>query len=235
MPDERLRSYIYCYWQLKTILPLATPFNYCVIADGCIDIFFECDTPAENYIMGFSTTAAEFSLGCSFNYVGIRFLPSAFPALFDVNAAELSNKVELLSVVKRPLANVSVLNFDSGISMAETKLAFDNYFLKVISSISIKADARFMQALQIILSRHGILQVEKDLPLPISSRHLRRLFEYYIGGTPKVFSNVVRFQNTIKSSLKNNFVSCDGYYDQAHLIKAFKTLYGQTPGKALKN
>lgn len=53
LPDVRLQSYIYCYWQLQTTQPLAKQFNYRVVADGCIDIFFELNNPEENFVMGF--------------------------------------------------------------------------------------------------------------------------------------------------------------------------------------
>jgi AraC-like DNA-binding protein len=234
-PDERLRSYIYCYWQIKTTSPLSLPFTYRVVADGCIDIFFERDTPTENYVTGFSTTAAEFLLGHSFTYIGIRFLPGIFPAFFNIDASVLTNNVAPLYAIERSLADLISLHFGSRISMTQATSLFDNYFLKIIDTRPAKTDSRFLEALQIITSRQGMLHLEKDLDVAISSRHLRRLFEYYIGGTPKAFSNIVRFQNTLKGILRNNLISRHGYYDQAHFIKAFKTMYGQTPGKALKN
>ena len=55
LPDIRLQKFIYCYWQLRTVQKLAEPFNYRIVADGCIDIFFELNNPQENYVMGFCT------------------------------------------------------------------------------------------------------------------------------------------------------------------------------------
>ncbi|MEY8863036.1 helix-turn-helix domain-containing protein [Tenacibaculum singaporense] len=73
----------------------------------------------------------------------------------------------------------------------------------------------------------------------LSTRQLQRVFNYYIGTTPKAFSNVVRFQQVLSEvtsaqSLKNNKLYLDlGFFDQAHFIKHFKTFYGVTPSKAL--
>ncbi len=77
---------MYCFWQLKTLEPLKNDFVYKVVSDGCIDIFFEHNHPAQNFVMGFCKTYTEFPIGKSFDYVGIRFFPSAFPILFDFNA-----------------------------------------------------------------------------------------------------------------------------------------------------
>ena len=53
VPNQPLQEFIYCYWQLKTHKPLSEQFNYRVVADGCIDIFFGLNTPEESFVMGF--------------------------------------------------------------------------------------------------------------------------------------------------------------------------------------
>ena len=62
LPHTRLHTFIYCYWQLKTIQPLTTPFVYRVVADGCIDVFFEISIPNESFVMGFCRKFTEFPL-----------------------------------------------------------------------------------------------------------------------------------------------------------------------------
>ncbi|WP_346770839.1 DUF6597 domain-containing transcriptional factor, partial [Flavobacterium filum] len=91
-PDDTISNIIYCYWELKTNERLNDPFTYRVVADGCIDIFFQLDNPSENFVMGFCKKYTEFPLDNYFHYIGIRFLPTMFPALFKVNAKELSNR-----------------------------------------------------------------------------------------------------------------------------------------------
>jgi len=49
LPAERLQNLVYCYWELKSNLPLSRSFHYTVVADGCIDIFFELTNPQENF------------------------------------------------------------------------------------------------------------------------------------------------------------------------------------------
>ncbi len=238
LPDNALQGFIYCYWQLCTSAPLDEPFLYRVVADGCIDIFFELHSPSENFVMGFCKKYTEFPLEDSFDYVGVRFLPTMFPQLFKINASELSNRFESLDAVIPGTAQFIASAFEPGLSPAEIKRRLDDYFLHWIAGIDFNHDTRLYGALAVILQNFGVLNVEKDLDTGLSPRQLRRLFEYYIGDSAKTFSQVVRFQNILRAkpsqqSLRENKLFYDnGYYDQAHFIKEFKNLYGVTPGNA---
>ncbi|ACT93185.1 AraC family transcriptional regulator [Dyadobacter fermentans] len=238
LPETALQGIIYCYWRLRTTQPLDEPFFYRVVADGCIDIFFELNNPRENFVMGFCKKYTEFPLENSFDYVGVRFLPTMLPQLFKVNAAGLSNRFENLDVVIPRTARFIASDFGPDLPEKDIKARFDRYFLKLLQSAEFDHDPRLYGALAIILQNFGVLNVEKDLDTGLSPRQLRRLFEFYIGDSAKTFSQVVRFQNILRAkpsqqSLRENKLFYDnGYYDQAHFIKEFKNLYGVTPGKA---
>jgi AraC-like DNA-binding protein len=236
-PDQLLQNYIYCYWTLKSNAPLINPFNYLVVADGCIDIFIDASSPIDSYIMGFCNKYTQFLLENSFHYIGIRFLPSIFPAMFNVDAMELSNQVEYLELVVPKLASFvsAVLSQEEQVANIDEHL--NRFFIHHLNSISLRHDGRLNMAVNLILKDPGMVNLEKSLDVGISSRQLRRLFQYYIGDCPKMFSQVIRFQkelSTITSSNRrpvNNPELNMNYYDQAHHIKTFKNFYGLTPGK----
>jgi AraC-like DNA-binding protein len=114
----------------------------------------------------------------------------------------------------------------------------DKYFLNHLSKTALTTDNRLYNAINIILQKRGVLNIETDLDIGISPRQLRRLFEFYIGDSAKAFSKVVRFQTILHAkpsvqSLRENKLFFDsGYYDQAHFIKEFKSFYGITPTQA---
>jgi len=239
LPSIVLQDYIYCYWQLKTTEKLTSQFNYKVVADGCIDIFFELNSSKKSFVMGFCKKYTEFPLESEFNYIGIRFLPTMFPQLFNVNASELSNKFESLeSIVPKTFKYISV-HFHKELNRAAIKILLDEHFSSIILKIDFDLDSRLYNAINIILKNYGVLNVT-EIDTGISDRQLRRLFRYYIGDTAKTFSKVVRFQNILKAkpsnqSLKNNKLFYDiGYYDQSHFIKDFKNFYGVTPSKVFQ-
>jgi AraC-like DNA-binding protein len=238
LPHLQLQPFIYCYWELQTTEPLTETFHYRVVADGCIDLFFEQDNPSENFVMGFCKTYTEFALSPSFHYTGVRFLPTMFPQLFHINASELSNRFEMLQAVVPDLANYIQTHFTAQQTQTEIKDLLDTYFLKQLNKASFNFDNRLYDALQLILKHDGVISIEKDLNTGISPRQLRRLFEFYIGDSAKTFSKVVRFQQILRAkpstqSLRKNKLFFDaGYSDQAHFIKEFKYFYGVTPSKA---
>lgn len=188
--------------------------------------------------MGFSTSFAEFSLAKIFNYTGIRFLPSAFPLLFNLNASELTNQfANLKHVIPKLSCRLSQI-FLQTTSLVKIKSLLDHYFLQTLERTDLHIDGRFFEAIELILQSKGTLNIEKNISRGISQRQLRRLFDFYIGSNPKSFSRVVRFQNFLnvgysaKCLRKDKMFLDAGYYDQSHFIKDFKSMSGLTPAKA---
>lgn len=238
LPDIGLQDFIYCYWQLKSELHLAEAYPYRVVADGCIDIFFELDDPGANYLMGLSSCYTEFQLNNSFNYIGIRFLPTKFTQLYGISAAELTDLCEPMEQVLPETSSFIRDNFSTEMGATGIVNLLDDYFLNLLQHSRLKNDSRIAHAMEIILQSAGVLNVERDLDVGLSPRQLSRLFEYYTGDTVKSFSKIVRFQNYIRkqsasgSPEQGQHYLDAGYYDQAHFIKEFKRLYGTTPFKA---
>lgn len=238
LPDVALQPFIYCYWELKTVSPLVQPYLYRVVADGCIDIYFEAGNPQESYLMGFCRKYTEFPLEPSFHYFGVRFLPAMFPLLFKAKASEFSHCFLKLTDVVPHLSSHIEETYCEYPTQESIKKLLDSFFIRHISKYDFDIDNRFFRSMNIILKNSGVLNVESDLDTGISSRQLRRLFEFYIGDNVKTFSKVVRFQNILRAkpsthSLRNNKLFFDaGFYDQSHFIKDFRNFFGVTPAKA---
>ncbi|WP_281615337.1 helix-turn-helix domain-containing protein [Flammeovirga sp. SubArs3] len=239
-PKKEIEDFIYCFWQLKTKKSLENDYNYRVVSDGCIDIFFDHKKPIENFVMGFCRKFVQFPIGKEFNYIGIRFLPSAFTHLFGVDAKSISNQSQELNSILPDFSKWITSEIRPEESFENITKILNEKLLGLSQKQSIAYDHRFLDALNLIFKCHGFLDTEKDLTIGLSPRQLRRIFNFYIGTTPKSFSNVVRFQHILntkpsKQSLKENKLYFDvGFFDQAHFIKSFKTFYGVTPSEAFR-
>ncbi|GLR17862.1 helix-turn-helix domain-containing protein [Portibacter lacus] len=237
-PCRSLENLIFCYWQLKTSRPLKEDYEYRVVADGCIDIFFDLNNPVDSSVMGFCRKFTTFPIGKDFNYIGIRFFPSIFSQLFSVNAKALSNKSTPLTEVQPQLARLIKDSFSPSHQLHEIASVFNNFLGQFIKDHKFDLDGRFYDAINIILLSKGKVDIETELNTGLSPRQLRRVFNYYIGTTPKSFSKVVRFQYILNASHSNKDLKTNkyyyemGYYDQAHFIKEFKNYYGVTPKEA---
>ncbi len=233
-PSLLLSNYIHCFWQLKTEKTLANPFNYRVVSDGCIDVFFDLSNTEDNFVMGFCKGFKEFAIGTEFNYIGIRFYPSIFPSLFKTSAKEISNSDIPLTQIEKGfssfISSIKSNHLDNAIAQIET------YLIQLVQASKASIDLRFFNAFLKILEAKGNIETENQLDTGLSPRQLRRLFNYYIGTTPKSFSLVVRFQYVLNELLRskdfNSSIFLDaGFYDQAHFIKNFSQFYGISPMK----
>lgn len=239
-PSKEIEDIIYCFWQLRTPKPLKNDYDYRVVSDGCIDIFFDHKRPTENFVMGFCRKFVQFPIGNEFDYVGIRFLPSAFPYLFGIDAKYLSNQSQELSKILPSFSEWIYSKIKPMDSFESTTKVLNNKILRLSQSHDVNYDHRFLDSLNLIFKKKGYLDTGKDLNTGLSPRQLRRVFNFYIGTTAKSFSNVVRFQHILNSkpsrqSLKENKLYFDvGFFDQAHFIKNFKTFYGVTPSEAFR-
>ena len=237
-PNKEIENFIYCFWQLKTQKPLNKDYNYRVVSDGCIDIFFDNKQPTENFVMGFCRKFVQFPIGKEFDYIGIRFLPSAFTHLFGVDAKILSNQSQELNKVLPNFSEWIYSNIKPTDSFENITKILNEKIIEISKNRNIHFDNRFLDSLNQIFQKNGYLNTEKDLNTGLSPRQLRRIFNFYIGTTAKSFSNVVRFQHILnakpsKQSLKENKLYFDvGFFDQAHFIKNFKTYYGVSPSEA---
>ncbi|GJH40008.1 transcriptional regulator [Capnocytophaga sp. HP1101] len=231
VPTEALQPFIYCYWELKTNTNLATTFTYRVIADGCVDIFFNLTNPQESSLMGFCKNYTEFPMEGEFHYIGIRFLPAVFPLLFEQDASEVRQQEIPLRDIVPSLATFIVQHCYQH-SAKEIREQLDHYFINYLAGKNLRIDNRFFVALKTILQHKGTTPIH-TLNTGISNRQLRRLFDYYIGDSPKTFSKIVRFQHILSEKAYHNHSFLDTYYDQAHFIKDFKTFYGDTPSKVI--
>ena len=88
----------------------------------------------------------------------------------------------------------------------------------------------FFDNIENVASRYGI-----------TSRYLQKLFLQYTGLTPKLYSKINRFQNSLRLVTKKEIsltsIAYDcGYFDQSHFIREFKSFTGFTPSAyALEN
>lgn len=239
-PKKPLQDFMYCFWQLKTKQPLDVPFIYRVVSDGCIDIFFNHNNLEESFVMGFCRKYTEFPIGKEFNYIGIRFLPSVFSLIFKIDAKTLSNRDQELKHILPEIAQKITRNIVPSETFSNVVEKLNETVEPYILNQTFNFDNRFLKALHLIFKTSGNIETEHGLDTGLSPRQLRRVFNYYIGTTPKAFGKVVRFQHFLNmkpssQSLKSQKLFFDvGFYDQAHFIKDFKTFYGVTPSKAFK-
>jgi AraC-like DNA-binding protein len=134
-------------------------------------------------------------------------LGSLYPRLLD--STLLNKRIELIEgfLLK-------------GLSIFEKKLDQITLISSVMNELK---QEDFFDNIKNVASRYGI-----------TSRYLQKLFSQHTGLTPKLYSKINRFQNSLQLVAKRNATltaiayEC-GYFDQSHFIKEFKSFTGILP------
>lgn len=227
-PPPELRASVYTYWELRNS-SWAT-LHYPVAADACMDVYASPCIPDEIIVTGYAPSALNFEIHPGDIFFGIRFYPAVLPRLIRQPAHLLYNTSAPASAVSVALHGAFSAAVDGCSSLEEfaTKIA---PFIAAAQGRAPLPDTRLDNAIRQILHSRGTLSVETELQAGLSPRQLRRHFLDYVGGSPKSFCSIVRFQHALAHALHGSEA---GYFDQAHFIREHKKLAGVVPGALLR-
>lgn len=235
-PCKELQSYIRCYWGTENLLIQVenddTP--ELVIPDTCVDIIYHIDHTNNTVTGGFCGindysfhTHGNGTIGHMVSTFAIRFyawrayafaddsLQSTMNGYFDVGS-----RFEWLDKIIRPkLLELRTL---------QEKASFTKQvLLKRLSNV--RENTVVNDTIQNILINKGSLDIANLAKESfVSTRQLERLFQEYVGITPKKLSNLIRYQFLWRDILCEpdfdvlSAVHKFGYADQSHLLREFK-------------
>ncbi len=247
-----LAGIIHCYWSLQTS-PLvvgssqtAAPLLYRVAADACVDVIVDIARPeVPSVIVGATNAPILFPLDYGAEFFGVRFLPSMIQRVFDVHLGEIAYQTlpfeDVIAPNLRGEARIWVECLHKADSFEERNTLTDTFLLHALSLRNFTHDARLLQALDALYASHGTVKIEEEVRKhhAVSPQQLRRIFQASVGLSPKTFARIVRFQAMLKaltqhsrqtSTRNHEGIFFDfGFYDQAHFIHEFQSLYGVSP------
>ena len=169
--------------------------------------------------------------------IGICFYPWAVRTFLKVPPYELTDK----KISLEDIFGTRIISFyEEILNSADHKEAFkiiENYLIKVLHD-SHPIDRMVEDASKRILKSYGTVQLNSLVSAyNISERRFEQRFNESLGVTPKFYSRLARFQNSLR--LLNSGINLTeityqcGYFDQSHFIRDFKLFSGITPNKYL--
>jgi AraC-like DNA-binding protein len=246
-PPESLRGLIECYWMVDD--ETREPQTQKIIPDGYPEIIFHFGDPyriklhkdwelqPKTLLAGQLTRYFYIeNTGTSFVF-GIKFQPSALTHLFDIAMRELTDKV------------VELRKKIPGIHELEPELKRDRDHRRMITIVNdylTRTASGFVpgvvdHAVSLIFSTQGKISIGEICDqTKTGERQLERLFNRYIGLTPKFYCRVIRFSFIFKVIQNKRLSWADlgleaGFYDQPHFIRNFKAFSGEDPSKYFFN
>ncbi|PJN90298.1 helix-turn-helix domain-containing protein [Bacillus sp. mrc49] len=223
------------FYQFKINRDLNHPMS--VVPDGCIDILFCCNpiNPCA-HVCGTVLKYKTINFQANCDYFGVRFLPKQETRQFRYSMKEMIDRqIPLADMIKiDPSIMERIINERD--FRGRIKLFTEEMGKEIFSSNELPAMIDYSLN-KIYLSKGNISMNQLAVETGYSSRYLRKQFDVHVGMPPKLFSQIVRFQNSLHLFLNKpnhsvwDVINESGYYDQSHLINEFKRFGYRTPNK----
>lgn len=234
-PPLQLRPWVQCYWIARQDRLPEASVSETVYPDGGTTLVFNFANDYPDITFFATQTVGKMIFQGSVNRMGIRFHPGgAFQLLGlgmpDVIGSELSAddlSMHSLLQLRDQLAELPHLS--------QRLTLIDQWLLDRVKKNN--ANIGFIQQLlpQLILTPQPLEQLSEHLP--ISRRQLERKFQLEVGFSPNQLKQLhrVKIARTLISQRPEQSLTDigqdAGFYDQAHFIRHFHKITGQTPGE----
>ncbi|MCF7804524.1 MAG: AraC family transcriptional regulator [Candidatus Marinimicrobia bacterium] len=237
LPSPELSPFVENYWSVQWDLRGNEPFTQDVLSHPSIDLVFE---RGNTWIWGVVTGKFTRVIEGKGKVLGVKFCPGGFYPFYGKPVASFTDDVlPFREAFDEDLASLesSILSIGETAQMAE---AGESFLMRHFPEGDPKAIAAGRIVAQ-IQEDTSILRVE-DLAEKVnrSTRTLQRQFRRYIGVSPKWVIQRYRLHEAAEKMANGRAdhwpaLAVDlGYFDQAHFIRDFKTIVGQTPAEYAK-
>ncbi len=246
-PSAHLDPFIDRYWSIESAATAGAPVEP-VLPDGCPEIVFnladrfqripkfgDLETQASAIVSGQLRRRILIRPTGHVELFAVRFRPHAAFGFLGVGMSSLTDQVlPLADVIGAASGEIESQIYQAGdfnkrIAMVEKILT-----AKLVNSNGDSSTAGSLTGM--IASSGGRISVrELGHRSGIGERRIERVFDKYVGVSPKIFARIVRFNGVVRSmEAADSFGLLDtalsfGYYDQSHMIHEFNEFAGTNP------
>ncbi|MCP4340342.1 MAG: AraC family transcriptional regulator [Desulfobulbaceae bacterium] len=243
-----LKKLIKYFWVLKSDHP--TTLNHKLLPVNNIDFILNFSSPIkycseskveETPKYFFSGIRHQYCINHQvgkLNMLGISFFPAGLYPFLKIPLSEFTNRVVELDLVIHKFSSALEERLCFADSVIQQIEILENYLIRLI-------DPRYIPANETFQMVNTFYSVDLDIrtfckQYGVNQRKLERIFNEYIGISPKYFKRLNRFQGVINQILNKKYIDFtsmayeNDYYDQAHFIKDFKSFAGCSPSQFVK-
>lgn len=204
------------------------PVKIPIIPDGCVSVVFKGKNESmKGYLCGVIDEIKKVVLEPGEIFLVFRFQPSAVSSIIDDSANTITNKVvDLKSSIKNGSHILSAANRDM-------ELQHKALLLSKLIRIRMKDDQSnylIRYCTDRIYEKQGNIKIsELGAETGYSERYLGKVFEKYVGVSPKMYCEIMRLQSSLKKLVNEsgqepliNLALDSGFFDHAHMNRCYK-------------
>jgi AraC-like DNA-binding protein len=231
-PSGDIGFFVKHFWIVRWDLTGAEPYLQDVIPNPCVNLVIE---PNKTGIYGAAKYKYSYLIKDKGCVIGVKFKPGGFYPFI---------KQPVSSLINNPLAIRPVFDIEAR-TLEDTMLSHteDAKMVELAESFirpklpeKDPAITLINRIIDRIVEDHWITKVDDICKaFDMNKRKLQRLFDQYVGVSPKWVIKLYRLQNaaeTIDHDKNHDRLKLAvdlGYHDQSHFIKDFKAVIGKTP------
>ena len=190
------------------------------------------------FLYGQTIKPVEISVDGSFRFIIFQLYPYVTKILFDVNPVDIKDDCYDLQAIASLEEKKTIQKLIKSSLLPEQIEIIAGYLLKIADYSAAHKAEGIEEAVKIIVKNKGQISI-KNLTeiLHITERTLQRQFEEHIGMSPKQFAKIVQFNSSKDQISKDAFSTLsevvyeNGYADQSHFIRNFKSFTGIKPSQ----
>ena len=220
------------YWMVEWHLGDCGPHLQETLPYPCVNLVFQ---QGGSYIFGVISGKFSILLENDGRAFGIKFRPGAFYPFVNSPISEFTDRAVAVEDVFGPDGQALEAALFAQADVEKMIQLFEEFLRARLPGRDQNVDLINQIVDQIIADRAITRVAEVASHFGVSSRTLQRLFNQYVGVSPKWVIQRYRLQEAADQLARGHVVNWAkmaldlGYFDQAHFIKDFKTLVGRTP------
>lgn len=235
-PHPALSTLIQCYWAVKSPQPIQSILTEKLYPDGGTTLIFDFSRspiPHISFNAFFHLNSIQFS--GQIDRLGIRFCAGGAFKLLNLEMPLMIDKEYLID-------DLNIQEFDSLKEQLVSASAtldrieiINNWLLRKVIKTQSRQD--YIQNMLSLMKEPKVLIADLMTHIPMSRRQLERKFQLEVGIAPakiKLLQQIKQARLLISKKPEMPLVQValeTGFYDQAHFIRQFHKVTGQTPGQ----
>lgn len=241
LPLKKLIKY---FWVLDNNLPIV--LNHKILPTNNIDILFNFkapmtfekngdlfNTPGNIYFSGLSNTHTIIRQEGEIQTIGVSFFPGGLYPFIKIPVSDFKNETIGLETVLGGMTIEIEEKLRATDNIVNRIALLEHFFLSLLNQTS-----RLKDDYHTLLSHFHAMRMNINTfckEYGIHPRKLERIFNKFIGTSPKQFLRLSRFQQIVRKLLVSPQADLTalahefGFFDQAHFSKDFKAFTGSSP------
>jgi AraC-like DNA-binding protein len=194
------------------------------------------------FLYGQTIQPIELKIEGAYRLIVFQLYPFVINSFFALYPKDLNDDCYDLTQLKEFNVNGVITQLNGTITFENWNNLITSFLYSIFLAKKDRIDVTIHQAIQLIFKNNGQLAI-KELreELAITERTFERRFTEQAGVTPKQFSKIVQFKNSLDSITNDAHVKLidvvhkNGFADQSHFIRVFKAFTGKTPKHFSRN